>query len=266
MRRSKKKIYKKRKTKRYKKQQQQQKGGAYNKILISFADKGYENAKKSQKKTALKEGSINTVIQYSFNDMDQDFKDENKEILALSRGAGYWIWKPYFILKTLNTMNDNDVLIYCDTAITFVGSLDPYINIMKSSIMLFQHTTNYIEKQFTKGDIFKELNCLDDKNVTDSIQLDASHSLWKKDDKSIGFLREWLNLCKNKQLLTDQPSIVPNLEGFSENRHDQSILSVLAKVKKEQYNIQIENSATDYGPRTTNSNLPVLLHHHRSRN
>jgi hypothetical protein len=243
-----------------------QKGYAYNKILISFADKGYENAKKSQKESALKEGTINTVFQYTFDDMDQEFKDKNKEILALSRGAGYWIWKPYFILKTLNTMNENDVLIYCDTAMTFIGSLDDYINKMESSVMLFQHTTNYIEKQFTKGDIFKELNCLDDKNITDTKQLDGSHSIWKKDDKSIAFVTEWLKLCENKQLLTDEPSIEPNLEEFSENRHDQSILSVLAKEKKENYNIQIENSATDYGPRATNSNLPVLLHHHRSRN
>ena len=241
-------------------------GGGYNKILISYSSKEYKNAKKSLKETALKEGNINTVIQYSYDDIDEEFKNENKEILDLPRGAGYWLWKPYFILKALNTMNENDVLIYCDTAMRFIASLDIYINKMKSSIMLFQHTTDYIEKQFTKGDIFKEFNCLNDKNITDTKQLDASHSIWKKDDKSIGFVTEWLNLCKNKQLLTDEKSIEDNLEGFHENRHDQSILSVLAKVKKEHYDIQIENSASDYGPRMENRNLPVLLNHHRSRN
>ena len=255
-------IKKRSRKRRYRKQ----KGGGIQKVLINFANKGYENSKKTQKESATALGNIDKVIEYSLEDMDQQFKDENKELLAESRGAGYWLWKPYFILKTLNTLNDGDVLIYCDTAMEFLSSIDTYINAMKSSIMLFQHNVEYIEKQFTKGDIFKELDCINDPSITDSIQLDASHSLWKKDVNSIAFVTEWLNLCKVKQLISDDPSITPNLPGFSENRHDQSILSVLAKKKKEQYNIQIEKSATDYGGSLRNSNLPILLHHHRNRN
>ena len=252
------------KRKYYKKQ----KGGNQNIVCISYADKGYENSKKSLKESALKVGGITTVKQYTFNDIDQKFKDENKEILSMKRGAGYWLWKPYLILKTLNEMNNNDILIYCDTAMNFVSSIKTYIEKMSGSFMLFQHGTNYIEKNFTKGDIFQHFNVLDNKDITDTIQLDASHSIWKKDDNSIKFVTEWLELCKNKQLLTDVPSITPNLDGFSENRHDQSILSVLAKVKKNEYNIQIEISATDYGESNDrrNKDLPQLLNHHRNRN
>ena len=198
--------------------------------------------------------------------MDQLFKDENKEILALPRGAGYWIWKPYYILKTLSMMNDDDVLVYCDMAMNYVGSIEPYINNMKSSIMLFQHAFDSPERAFTKGDTFKHFNALDNKEITDSTQLDASHSIWKKDAKSIAFVTEWLNTCKNIQLISDLPSIHPNLDGFAENRHDQSILSVLAKVKKDEYNIQIERSASDYGNGSRNKDLPQLFFHHRWRN
>ena len=261
--RTKRKIHKKKRS--YKRRYRKQRGSGRQKVLINFADKGYENSRKSQKESATTLGNIDKVIEYSLNDMDQQFKDENKEILSESRGAGYWLWKPYFILKTLNTLNDGDILIYCDTAMQFVSSIDKYIGAMKSSIMLFEHNVEYIEKQFTKGDIFKELDAFDPV-ITDSVQLDASHSLWKKDANSIAFVTEWLNLCKVKQLIGDDPSITPNLPGFAENRHDQSLLSVLAKVKKDQYNIQIEKSATDYGGNTGNANLPVLLHHHRNRN
>lgn len=261
--RTKRRLHKKKRS--HKRRYRKQRGGAVQKVLINFADKGYENAKKSQKESALTKGNIDKVIEYSLQDMDQEFKDTNTEVLSSTRGAGYWLWKPYFILKTLNTLNDGDVLIYCDTAMQFVSPIDTYINAMSSSIMLFQHNVEYIEKQFTKGNIFKELDAFDPV-ITDSIQLDASHSLWKKDAKSIAFVTEWLNLCRNKQLVSDDPSITPNLPGFAENRHDQSLLSVLAKKKKEQYNIQIEKSATDYGGNRVNATLPVLLHHHRNRN
>jgi len=244
----------------------QEGGNKKNKILINFADKGYENAKKSQRESAKDLGKIDTIIEYSLNDIDNEFKEKNKEILSLPRGAGYWIWKPYFILKTLNTMNDNDVLIYCDTAMNFVGSLDPYIENMKSSIMVFQHGFDSAERSFTKGDIFKKFNCKDNKDITDSTQLDGSHSIWKKDEKSLAFVKEWLENCCIKQLVTDDPSIEPNLDGFAENRHDQSLLSILAKLNKDKYNIQIEYSATDYGNEKRDKKFPQLLHHHRWRN
>jgi len=163
-------------------------------------------------------------------------------------------------------MNDNDILIYCDTAMNFVGSLDPYIENMNSSIMVFQHGFDSAERSFTKGDIFKKFNCKDNKDITDSTQLDASHSIWKKDDKSLAFVKEWLENCCDKQLISDDPSIEPNLEGFAENRHDQSLLSILAKLNKEKYNIQIEYSATDYGNGKRNNKFPQLLYHHRRRN
>ena len=245
-----------------------QKGGNGNIICISYADKGYENSKKTLKESAINVGGINIVKQFTFDDIDPVFKEENKEILSMPRGGGYWIWKPYFILKELKEMNDNDILIYTDTAMNFISSIQPYIQNMTGSFMLFQHGFYSPERGFTKGDIFNHFNVLNNKDITDSTQLDASHSIWKKNDNSIKFVTEWLDLCKNKQFVTDAPSIIPNLNDFGENRHDQSLLSVLAKVKKNEYNIQIEVSATDYAnnPEARNKNLPTLLHHHRNRN
>ena len=50
--------------------------------------------------------------------------------------------------------------------------------------------------------------------------------------RNIEITEKWLELCKNKHLIDDSPSISSNLEGFYENRHDQSLLSLLAKIKK----------------------------------
>ena len=242
------------------------KGGNYSVTLINYANKGYENAKRKQRDTASNIGGITNIIEYTVSDIDDNFYNENKEILSEQRGAGFWLWKPYFILKTLNKLNDGEILIYCDTAMKFVSSITPYIQNMRSSILLFQHSDNWIEKKWTKGDIFKYFNCIDNKNITDTKQLDASHSIWKKDKSSIAFVSEWLELCKNKHFIDDSKSIEPNLEGFHENRHDQSLLSVLAKVKKDLYNIQIEYTSSEFGNNERNKNFPQLLNHHRERN
>ena len=44
-----------------------------------------------------------------------------KEILSFiqahnQRGAGYWIWKPYIIWKTLQDVEDGDIVCYIDSA------------------------------------------------------------------------------------------------------------------------------------------------------
>ena len=44
---------------------------------------------------------IDFYLPYSFKDLDDDFVAKNKELLSKPRGAGYWVWKPYIILKTL---------------------------------------------------------------------------------------------------------------------------------------------------------------------
>ena len=41
------------------------------------------------------------------------------------------------------------------------------------------------------------------------------------------FVADWLRLCEDPQLVTDLPSRLPNHAEFQENRHDQSIYSLL---------------------------------------
>jgi hypothetical protein len=234
-------------------------------VLINFAHSGYTNARKLQRETALTVGNIDKVVEYSFDDVDDDFKEKNKRILAHWKGAGYWIWKPYVILKTLVTLNDDDILIYCDSAMSFVSSIHPYINALSGSFMLFEHA-GHLETKFTKSDVFNSLNCLENKEITSTRHLNASHSIWKKNENSINFLKEWLALCEDYHLVTDEPSVEPNFPDFYDHRHDQSIMSCLGKLNKNKYNIDIVADASQYGNDIRDATLPQLVWHHRIRN
>lgn len=112
-------------------------------IAISYANRKYKKQLEVNKKSALEIGKVNEYYSYSPNDIDPDFKNKNKYIFSLPRGNGYWLWKPYFILKTLKEkLNEGDYLIYTDAGILYMNSTYTIIEFMKKITLkcgLYKH-------------------------------------------------------------------------------------------------------------------------------
>jgi hypothetical protein len=220
--------------------------------LINYANSGYIQSRAEQKETALTIAGFQKVIEYNYDDIDDDFKIACSKHFGNPRGAGYWVWKPYFILKTLDTLNDGDVLAYCDSGAYFTSSILPYIEKMKGSIMLFYPDNKaFTEQDWTKMDILMKLKVHENRTILESTQLESGFILLKKSDISYRFIKEWLELCKDYHLISDEPSNLTELWPFWENRHDQSLLSILGKKYKVLYNIDIEDK-------------PFVIHHKKN--
>ena len=87
----------------------------------------------------------------------------------------------------------------------------------------------FIEEQYTKMDIFYELEC-NIKKMQETPQYMATIVLIKKTENTIKFIDNWIKYgTSKKQLITDKASINNNSASFIDNRHDQSIFSVLCK-------------------------------------
>lgn len=88
----------------------------------------------------------------------------------------------------------------------------------------------YLERHFTKRDAFILMDC-DTPAFTETKQRLASFVLLKKTDRAQRFVREWLNYCQDERIVTDNPNVMgkKNYEGFRDNRHDQTVLSLLSK-------------------------------------
>jgi hypothetical protein len=174
-----------------------------------------------------------------------NFYKENQEVLDLPRGGGYWLWKPFIILDSLNKMNDNDLLFYLDSGDEFSDGLAKFLNNYFSnnyidSLLTFGGTNK--QKWYTKRDTFILMNC-DTKEYHNHIQLEAGVICLKKTDKIIKLVSEWLSYCSNKNIITDIENITgPNLDGFKDHRHDQSVLTNLA-IK---YKLNINNLVRQY--------------------
>lgn len=158
-----------------------------------------------------------------------DFYQENKQILDEPTGAGWWIWKPYFILETMKSANEGDFIIYCDCGDMFSPGLKSYVEstISENDICLLLLGNNK-NGHYTKRDCFIKMNC-DEKDYHESNQLEVGFMVWKVCQKSINIVSEWLNYCTDYQIINNDPSVLgEELSEFVAHRNDQSILTNLA--------------------------------------
>lgn len=172
----------------------------------------------------------------------KQYKDaiSNKEfanIFSRKRGGGYWMWKPLIVYEELLKLNENDILYYADSGCTIpnkpitITKLKQYKEIVqkhKSGILSFENPN--IESTWTKGDVFKHFNAINNQDIFNTNQIAANRLVIKKCDKSMEAVKLWWETAKHHpHLFSDQQSKTPNFENFRENRHDQSIWSMICK-------------------------------------
>ena len=172
---------------------------------------------------------VGKVIAYGDNDLNLEFREKYKDVLSFKRGYGYWIWKPYLILKTLLESTNDDIVLYIDSTDLPTLKLFEFVNnhFEKNDILLFKQ--HYHHDEWTKRDCFVLMDC-DGEIYHNKIQLEAGVVGIKKTEFNINLMNEWLKYCANKFIVTDLPNLCgfTNYNNFKEHRHDQSILTNLA--------------------------------------
>lgn len=245
------------------------------KILTTFGNSTWANARNKLVQSAKNNG-FHGVAEFDEYKIEPEFYEKNKAIFQFRRGFGFWVWKPYIILKTLNMMNDGDVVLYSDSGSFILRPLDELFQLCKENdgILLFDNrdgTENeniiWKNKNWTKSDCFNMMNCTEEKYLQGN-QVDACYQMYEKNPKSIEFVNEYQKYCENINIVTNVPDITPRPamianDWFQEHRHDQSILSLLA-IK---HNIKIEREPSQWGYRTNQQDLPkIKFYHHRNPN
>jgi len=211
-------------------------GEKMNKITaINYADEKFRNAQKLNTKTALLHGA-DIVIEYTEKDIDSVFYQRNKEILTQKRGNGYWLWKPYIIQKSLEKMNEGEYLVYSDSGSCYINEIEQLIENMQSEkveIMIFSLPNQYLEKFWSKRDAFILMDC-DTEEYFNTSQRLAGFLVMRKSDAVCQFISQWLKWAQDSRIITDQENKMgrENYSGFRDNRHDQTILSLLSKKYK----------------------------------
>ena len=237
------------------------------KLLINFATENFAKAQQFNSKTALSIGGFDRVYNATPNLIDVDFKIKHSAILKQARGAGYWLWKPYFILRALEQLKDGDVVMYADSASHFIHSADSLLNLTNAygqDIIPFE--LELTEGAWTKRDAFVLMDA-DQQSFEKSRQFLASFIVIRKSAFSVQFIKEYLHCCCNPNILTDLKNVcgLPNYPEFTAHRHDQSVFSLLSK----KYGLQGFRDPSQWGNNRmseyTNSNYPQILEHTRQK-
>lgn len=190
------------------------------------------------------------VIGYTDRDLKDDkiFWNDHKDFIENNaRGYGYWIWKPYLILKILNELNDNDLLLYvdcgCELNIKGKDKMVEFINKVDEKLIIGTRA-NSDDTNFTKKDTIIYFNMENsDKLATQHMQ--PGCVLMKKCETIVNLYSKFYDACRNYHLIDDSPSIEPNFDNFIEHRHDQSIFNMLVK-KLNLHNYDFEHLTSDY--------------------
>jgi hypothetical protein len=197
--------------------------------LVSYANEPYFPSLRLLKSSALRFG-VDTVRDVRPSDLADEFIRRYWHILSQPRGAGCWLWKPYLILRQLEAARPDDIIIYSDAGIEIISELTPLVEMCadKGGILLFG-VGGHLNRTWTKRDCFVLLNC-DEQKYWDAEQFLGGFQVYRKCDRAVQFVAQWWDACQDDRVLTDRPNTcdLPNLPGFRDHRHDQSIVSLLA--------------------------------------
>ena len=243
------------------------------KAIITFGtDYLFKNQKIRFKQQARDINFFDSIIIEDEKTIKPLLKEHEEFVINNKRGYGYWIWKPIIIKNQLEKMKDNDILFYLDCGSTIINNntdnLNTYIDILKDKdIMVFY--ADYLSKKFIKKNVINEFNL--NKDVLDNNLIEAGCVIIKKTDFSFKFLNLWLDTMtkNNYSLVNDDLLNHEQDKEFIEHRHDQSILTILAR----QYdNVYINNGVrelyntgpifhsrlTDQGQRQYAKSIPII--------
>ena len=217
-------------------------------IVISFADSRFQSSIDRLKRQARAHQGIYKFCGYTEKNLPTSISTAIENRLKPTRGFGYWIWKPFIIFYHLELLRHDEILIYIDAGCNIVAQRKSNISIIRlcrfiynsrDGIGLFRKPLDkedgsnegyYREENWTKEDIFSHFNVKKSDEIRNSAQIISGVLIIKKTDTSLRLVRDWRDtMFRYPNLVDDSQSEKINASNFIENRHDQSILSILSK-------------------------------------
>ncbi len=201
------------------------------KIFINYANQDFTVQQVRNTESALNIGKVDRVISYTPDDIDIDFYRKHKKILNKTRGAGYWLWKPYIIRKTLlrDDIQNGDVIFYADSGTMVLKDLTPVFRMPEhynQDVVMFDMGENCNTR--CKRDTFILMGC-DTPEAHNAPMIAGNFNIWRKSDYSIQFIEKCLYYATQYDIISDSRSkLGEELPNFEMHRHDQPVFGLVA--------------------------------------
>lgn len=199
-------------------------------VLLNYATPEFKQAQLRNARTGKEIGGFDRVISCGPKDLSRRFRRQNSQVLSEKRGGGLWLWKPYIILKTLKKLKEEDIVFYCDAGAHFISAAKPLITLAQTEHDIICFNVGYLDRQWSKRDAFVLMDCDSPAYVDTAMRL-AGFIVARRSESSLKFFQEYLTYASDWRIVSDAPNTtaLPNYDGFRENRHDQTVFSLLTK-------------------------------------
>jgi hypothetical protein len=183
---------------------------------------------------AVKFNVFNTIKAYGPDDLPDSFKQSHQSLLSMKRGGGYWLWRAIILKQAFDIINENDILVFLDAgcSINMNGKKTFFEYIQKlnnSPYGVLSFKINYTERVWTIKEIFDYYDIDINSAHALSDQYCAGCIILRKNDHSRKFLEEFVSVTLSKPELFTDIYNSGQIKSFIENRHDQSISSIIRK-------------------------------------
>lgn len=208
--------------------------------LITFVDRGgrWSLASARLARSARDAGRFSSVSAFDDSDLSIAFPDEMMRVQQLAaserRGFGLWAWKPLVAKLALAKFSDGDIVLYLDAGCTLnLGTsearkrFDFYVETAsREGFLFFQQELP--EEKYTSPLVLQEFG--NDQSICRTGQLLGGIWFLKVSSASREIVDEWWHLASKDNFRL----IRGNDESANANnhRHDQSVISCLAKSRK----------------------------------
>ena len=203
------------------------------------AAKHYDKTLPILLKSARATGWFTSVHGFKYESLSKSFRDQYYDILQYPKGAGYWIWKLEVMRIMLSQIDEGDFLVYTDAGcvINPLGKerLQTYINaINDSQYDALSFILNQPENKWTTNRIFSYFNVSEDSPIRHSNQYMSTVHILQKGNHSRLYLKiAFEALRADRWMFSDRynaETMASRGDTFIDNRHDQSILSIIRKL------------------------------------
>jgi hypothetical protein len=247
-------------------------------VVVTFATKDYENSAEVLRHSARLNGDVDGVEIYSPSSKCVVEFYGRTGFSERDRGAGWWGWKPRIILDAASKfgLKHGDVVVYMDAAMIAESSVRDMVDRLLPrgeevpEVCLFS-LGEHVEKGYTV-ERWTHPRALEAAGATDeerkAYQVNAAVQAYRVCPGATEFLWDYAELCETRDFVEDAP-------GFSNHRHDQSALSILAARKgawsrsDSDGRIVVARDPTQYGAKDAKLSPGdvdrPLVDHHRAR-
>lgn len=181
------------------------------------------------KEYAAKRGKVENSMKWLLIPEQISLIPSNQMSFSLtSVGGGYWLWKPYVCLKTLEKCDDSDIVVYsdCGNKVFRHKQWDMYWNWMYTNHAVFFYNGGHMGQWSRKVLIEDYIPFVP--MLRNMYQIQSGFIIYRKDAMRI--FEEWLDKMMNyPDYVIDADAGMKDKEypEFIESRHGQAVLSAV---------------------------------------